>query len=305
MTTDAPIMDDLPTYDQLMYPTLRAVEDLGGSATRQELIRKVLDEHISPEHLSAVHGPDSRLSGEPKAINRIEFAIAYLKLGGFLVNTKRAIWTITSKGRNCLSMEEGTAIKTLDDDSREARNKKTQHKTGEQGHLDTDYSWQVLLLDILKQMDPSAFERLSLLLLRTSGFNDLQQTKRSGDGGIDGIGVYKFNLISTRVYIQCKRYKDTVRVGDIRQFQGVMGGRGGSGLFITTGTFTKKAREEASRDGAQPIDLIDGDELCILLKEYGLGVQAEEKEDEEYVTVDKEFFEQFQQPEMAEAVAGR
>lgn len=290
MTTDAPIMDDLPTYDQLMYPTLRAVEDLGGSATRQELIREVLDKHISSEHLSAVHGPDSRLSGEPKVINRVEFAISYLKLGRFLANPKRGIWTITPKGRSCLLMEKETAIEILKKDSQEARTEKTQHKTSEQGHQDTDYSWKDILLDILKQMDPSAFERLSLLLLRASGFNNLQQTKRSGDGGIDGVGVYKLNLISTRVYIQCKRYNEKVSVDDIRKFQGVMGGRGGSGLFITTGNFTKPAQNEASRDGAQPIDLIDGDDLCMLLKEYDLGVQVEEKEDVEYVTVDKEFF---------------
>lgn len=104
--------------------------------------------------------------------------------------------------------------------------------------------------------------------------------------------AFKLNLISTRVYIQCKRYKDKVGVDDIRKFQGVMGGRGGSGLFITTGTFTEQAKDEAARDGAQPIDLIDGDYLCLLLKEYNLGVQALGEEGEEDVTVQKEFFDE-------------
>ena len=291
MTADAPAADDLPTYEQLMYPTLQAVEGLGGSATRQELIREVLT-LIPPQHLSAAYGPDSRLYGEPKVRNRIEFAISYLKFGEFLANPKRGIWTITSKGRNCLLIEEGEAMEILVNDSQEGRSKKTQRKDGKQDHPEMESAWKDNLLDILKNMEPLAFERLSLLLLRASGFSDLQQTQRSGDGGIDGVGVYKHSLISTRVYIQCKRYKNKVNVDDIRKFQGVMGGRGGSGLFITTGTFTEKAKNEAARDGAQPIDLIDGDYLCLLLKEYNLGVQALEEEGEEYVTVQREFFDE-------------
>jgi len=291
MTADAPAIDDLPTYEQLMYPTLQAVEGLGGSATRQELIREVLT-LIPPQHLSAAHGPDSRLYGEPKVRNRIEFAISYLKFGEFLANPKRGIWTITSKGRSCLLTEEGEAMEILIKDSQEGRSKKTQRKDGKQDHPEMESAWKDNLLDILKNMEPLAFERLALLLLRASGFSDLQQTQRSGDGGIDGVGVYKHSLISTRVYIQCKRYKEKVSVDDIRKFQGVMGGRGGSGLFITTGTFTEPAKNEAARDGAQPIDLIDGDYLCLLLKEYDLGVQAVEEEGEEYVSVQKEFFDE-------------
>ena len=291
MTADAPAADDLPTYEQLMYPTLQAVEGLGGSATRQELIREVLT-LIPPQHLSAAYGPDSILYGEPKVRNRIEFAISYLKFGEFLANPKRGIWTITSKGRNCLLIEEGEAMEILVNDSQEGRSKKTQRKDGKQDHPEMESAWKDNLLDILKNMEPLAFERLSLLLLRASGFSDLQQTQRSGDGGIDGVGVYKHSLISTRVYIQCKRYKNKVNVDDIRKFQGVMGGRGGSGLFITTGTFTEKAKNEAARDGAQPIDLIDGDYLCLLLKEYNLGVQALGEEGEENVTVQREFFDE-------------
>ena len=291
MPADAPAIDDLPTYEQLMHPTLQAVENLGGSATRQEIIREVLA-HVPPQHLSTAFGPDSRLSGEPKVANRIEFAISYLKFGEFLANPKRGIWTITPKGRSCLLTEKGEAMEILIKDSQEGRSKKTQRKDGKQDHPEMESAWKDNLLDILKSMEAHAFERLALLLLRASGFSDLQQTQRSGDGGIDGVGVYKHNLISTRVYIQCKRYKEKVSVDDIRKFQGVMGGRGGSGLFITTGTFTEPAKNEAARDGAQPIDLIDGDYLCLLLKEYGLGVQAVEEEGEEYVTVQKEFFDE-------------
>lgn len=68
-----------------------------------------------------------------------------------------------------------------------------------------------------------------------------------------------------------------------------MAGRGERGLLITTGTFTAEAKQEATRDGASPIDLIDGDRLCDLLKEYRLGVRTELRQVED-VAVDAEFF---------------
>ncbi len=68
-----------------------------------------------------------------------------------------------------------------------------------------------------------------------------------------------------------------------------MSGRGEKGLVITTGTFTPAAKTEATRDGAPPVDLVGGDELCDLLKEFGLGVEVEERIVED-VTVDTGFF---------------
>jgi restriction system protein len=54
-----------------------------------------------------------------------------------------------------------------------------------------------------------------------------------------------------------------------------MQGRADKGLFITTGHFTSQASDEATRDGATAIDLIDGDRLCELLKDNRLGVATE------------------------------
>ena len=103
----------------------------------------------------------------------------------------------------------------------------------------------------------------------------MQVTGRSGDGGIDGIGVLRVNLLSFHVLFQCKRYQGSVSAGAIRDFRGAMVGRSDKGLFITTGTFTPDAKREATRDGAPAIELIDGDQLCDLLKQYELGVRTE------------------------------
>ena len=83
------------------------------------------------------------------------------------------------------------------------------------------------------------------------------------------------NLVSFQVYFQCKRWKGSVGPKEIRDFRGAMQGRADKGIFITTGHYTTQASDEATRDGAMAIDLIDGDRLCDLLKENRLGVATE------------------------------
>ena len=114
----------------------------------------------------------------------------------------------------------------------------------------------------------------------------VEVTGRSGDGGIDGAGVLQVKLISFHVCFQCKRYTGSVRAHEIRSFRGAMVGRADKGLFITTGGFTKDAKREAERDGAQAIDLIDGIGLCTLLKDLKLGIETVE-----HVKPRPEFFE--------------
>jgi restriction system protein len=91
------------------------------------------------------------------------------------------------------------------------------------------------------------------------------------------------------VFFQCKRYKGSVGSDKVRNFRGAMAGRGDRGLLITTGAFTREARSEATRDGAPLIDLIDGEQLCTLLKKHQLGVRTQERLVEE-VEVISSFF---------------
>ena len=137
-------------------------------------------------------------------------------------------------------------------------------------------------------MLPDAFERLAKRILRESGFVQVEVTGRTGDGGIDGKGIMRLSgLLSFHVIFQCKKYQGSVSASDIRDFRGAMIGRADKGLFITTGTFTSSAVKEATRDGAPPINLIDGDQLADKLKELGLGIKREMVEK---VTVDSDWF---------------
>lgn len=96
-------------------------------------------------------------------------------------------------------------------------------------------------------------------------------------------------LLSFHVIFQCKRWQGAVGAGQVRDFRGAMVGRADKGLLVTTGTFTKDAIREATRDGAPAIDLIDGDQLIEKLRELALGVKTEKVEIEK-VLVDKNWF---------------
>ena len=141
---------------------------------------------------------------------------------------------------------------------------------------------------LTKEVSADAFERLTQRLLRESGFVQVEVTGRTGDGGIDGKGIAKIHgFMSFHVIFQCKKYQGSVSAGDIRDFRGAMVGRADKGLFITTGTFTPAAVKEATRDGAPPIDLVDGEQLAEKLKEFQLGIKTEMIEK---VTLDKDWF---------------
>lgn len=134
--------------------------------------------------------------------------------------------------------------------------------------------WKIRLHDILISMNPYAFERLSQRLLRECGFSEVEVTKKSGDGGIDGFGRLMISgLLSFKVAFQCKRYSGTVPASDIRDFRGSLTTDVEKALFITTGSFSNPAREEAMTQGKIQIDLIDGEELFNRLAEYSIGLK--------------------------------
>ncbi|MCP4968097.1 MAG: restriction endonuclease [bacterium] len=294
--SDTPI----PTYRDLMYPTLVAVQKLGGSAAIAELDETVIEvAHITEEQLAVEYPPTGTASGS-KVVHRLHWARTYLKAVGALDNSERGVWSLNKTGAGYLNMppeEADVLLRAADKQARaewrKARKQQAaEHEADEEvdGDQSDEAAWNEQLLEVLKKMDPNAFERLAMRLLREAGFVNLEVTPSSGDEGIDGVGVYKPSLVSFPIYFQCKRYKGSVGPGVVRDFRGAMTGRGEKGLVITTGVFTPAAKKEATRDGAPPVDLIDGDELCDLLKENSLGVSVTKRVVED-VEVDVSFFE--------------
>ena len=228
---------------------------------------------------------------------RLAWSRTYLKGMGLLDNSARGVWALTDKGRDP-SLDEETVLKLHTAYAAQLRAKYRARRKAERDHepvavdeadQEGTRDWKEELLDAMLAMPPAGFERLAQRLLREAGFISATVMGRSGDGGIDGLGVYRLSLVSFPVYFQCKRYRGSVGPGIVRDFRGAMAGRGDKGLLITTGSFTGEAKREATRDGAPPIDLIDGDSLCELLKKYELGVQSTVRQVEE-VAVQPGFF---------------
>ena len=284
--------------DDFYGPTLQALRKLGGSGAIEE-IEDALIQQFS--FTAAELEPAYDISGEPIITHKMAWARTYLKFGDLLSNETRGIWVLTEAGRQAadLPVDELRRLIRQGKKSKKARRLSliddvsavSPSEEWEEAEDDTAPDWADLLLARLQSIEPAAFERLCQRLLREHGFTRVEVTGKSGDGGIDGQGVLRVNLVSFHVLFQCKRYKGSVGASTIRDFRGAMQCRADKGLVITTGTFTPDARREATRDGAPAIDLIDGDALCQLLRERELGVSVRPVTTYE-ITIDDRFFEE-------------
>lgn len=268
-------MDKLPKREDLFNPLIQALNELGGSGTNDEINQKVIDSLKIPNSLLEL--PHLTKSNQSPNQTQIEYELAWvrtmLKNQGVIENSRRGVWSL--KQRYSKDIQVISIPKSNYDLS---------------GIDDEDYKKKIIKL-ISEKISPAGFERLIQRFLREKGFTQVEITGRSGDGGIDGKGIAKINgILSFHIIFQCKRYKGKVTSSQIRDFRGAMTGRTDKGLFITSGSYTRDAIKEATRDGAPTIDLIDGVKLAEKLKELSLGVKIETKE---IVKVDEKWFEIF------------
>lgn len=262
----------VPTFDAMLLPTIQALQVLGGSGTTEEIYDKVAQLlNLSDKVLEILHGSTSQSEVE----YRLAWSRTYLKKYGLLENSSRGIWSLASTSVDLDNLDAREIVKAVRDAD---KNKSVSADTLDDSVAPTEtlkeLAWHQQLHKALLSLDPAAFERLTQRLLRESGFTQVQVTGKSGDGGIDGVGIARVSgFLSFHVLFQCKRYQGSVTSAQIRDFRGAMQGRTDKGLFVTTGTFTRDAIKEATRDGAPPIDLIDGEQLVQRLKELSLGVK--------------------------------
>lgn len=269
-----------PAFTFFFAPTLKALDELGGSGSNEEIYNQVLSlTSLSKDVINEMHNFTMT-----EVEYRLAWARTYLKNFGAIENSKQGVWALTAKGKKML--KENVI------DPKEIRNftvkKHGKSKaSSEEEMIETEsINWREQITDILQNLDPYAFERLAQRLLRECGFSDVQVTRRSGDGGIDGTGKLRIQgIFSFNVAFQCKRYKGQVGASAIRDFRGSLGTNIEKGVLITTGAFTKAAKDEASSEGKRLIDLMDGEELINKLAEYGIGLNEVKSYE-----IDEDFF---------------
>lgn len=270
----------------MFLPTIQALQALGGSGTIEEIYEQVIQLLNLPDQvLEITHGSTS----QSKVEYRLGWTRTYLKKYGLLENSARGVWSLASTSINPNDLNAREIVKFVREaDKTKTSSSEPSDESNDELEPSDELAWHQQLHQVLLSLDPAAFERLTQRLLRESGFIQVQVTGKSGDGGIDGVGIARINgFLSFHVLFQCKRYQGSVTASQIRDFRGAMQGRTDKGLLITTGTFTRDAIKEATRDGAPPIDLIDGEQLVQRLKELGLGVKISLIES---VDIDVEWF---------------
>lgn len=278
----------IPEYSKLVEVTYAALKSLGGSGKNNEINDKAAEILNLPDDICSIpHQGSSSLS---ELNYRLAWARTLLKNYGAIENSARSVWSITipfsNKNtvdgkyieHNCKSANRSASVSA---DPEEAQLEKSGVEIPEEIR-----PWRIKLYNVLTEMNPYAFERLTQRLLRECGFDDVRVTRKSGDGGIDGTGKLKINgIFSFNIAFQCKRYQGTVGAPDIRDFRGSLTTDIEKGVFITTGSFSKQAIEEACNPGKQQIDLIDGEDFITKIAEFGIGV----KEIKDY-EIDEEYF---------------
>lgn len=268
-----------PKFVSYFWPVVEALKKLGGSARPAEVREEVA---VS---LGITEAAQSEIlqSGFPRFDNQVAWARFYLVKAGIIDSSSRGVWTLTEKGRalNSLPHDEALAmfkkvhaqfhVERPTEEAPETEDVEAAPPQDAESPAPVNYRQQ--LLEILRGLTPSGFERFCQRLLRESGFQEVSVTGRSGDGGIDGLGILQVSpLVSFKVLFQCKRYSGPVTPSQVRDFRGAMQGRADKGIIVTTGGFTSDAKKEAVRDGVPPIELVDGEKLVTMLEELELGL---------------------------------
>lgn len=282
----------IPDYQALMLPVLKTASD-----GREHKFSQLVEELASQFNLSAEERNELLPSGSQAIFtNRVGWARSYLKQADLLATPKRGFLTITQKGIELLAKNPiKIDISVLEQypgfiefrNRKKDKNDSLIEASGLESNLTPEdalasaynklrSSLEAEILGAIKEASPAFFERLVIDLLVKMGYGGSRQDAgkalgKSGDGGIDGI-INEDRLGLDVIYIQAKRWEGVVGRPEVQKFAGALQGqRARKGVFITTSSFSKEAKEYASFIDTKII-LIDGEQLSRLMAEHNVGV---------------------------------
>lgn len=277
-------------------PILVALHEMGGIGKTAEVVRRVIKQCGITEEELVKHGLST---GIPLIRKRIEFARFHLINTGYIHSPERGVWMLTDKGR--AAKLDSSAMDAIHQEVLKVwrRSSPTDaSSTADASSIEEDAGPGVPdprdeLLGRLLKMPPHQFEKICRHLLMRVGFEDVEVTRKTRDGGFDGNGLLVVNpFVKTPFIFECKRYTNTlVQVHDVRALQGkISQGAGEKGAIITTSYFTAAAREEAKTPPSNRIELVEQDELIDLFVAHRVGVRVAEHIEE----IDDDFFRDYQ-----------
>ncbi len=287
----------IPTYERIMLPLLEVLKD-NKTYTNNECINILAKKLNITEEEKSLCFP----SGKKRVFyDRVNWAKTYMKKAGLVEAPRRGAVRITELGLELLkenpkelkskdllrydSFYEFVSSSNREDNHNEnngvSLNEKTPSEEIANAFENLKTSLADEILDKINSCSFEFFEKLVVELLIKMGYGGSREeagraTKKTGDEGIDGI-INEDRLGLDSIYIQAKRWKDTV-VGrpEIQKFSGALDTPGASkGIFITTSTFSKEAREYVKAINTKNIVLIDGMQLAQYMIEFNVGVSTE------------------------------
>jgi restriction system protein len=285
----------IPSYEEIMLPLLNLLSD------KQEHTLQEADDALAKHFkLTDLERDELLPSGQqPIFRNRLGWARTYMKKAGLLATPSRAKFIITEKGIDLLKEKpkeitskflkrypefvEFQSIKKIKDNVIEQSFEISSIIDGKTPEEALEYAYQKLkselakeVIDVVKNCTPAFFEKLVVDLIVRMGYGGSrkdagQALGKTGDGGIDGI-VKEDKLGLDTIYLQAKRWENSVPVKEIRDFTGALASKKAKkGIFITTSSFPQSVYDFVTQVEYRII-LINGDQLADLMIEYNVGL---------------------------------
>ncbi|OFX70150.1 MAG: restriction endonuclease [Bacteroidetes bacterium GWE2_29_8] len=285
-------IENIPDYAAIMLPLLKITVD-GEEHLKRDAVEAIANHFGLSAELRNKLLPSGQ---QPIIANRVGWAITYLKKAGLLESPRRSCFKITERGKEVLRenpleidnkflerFPEFTEFKNTKKTSNNEFNNEDQEQISKTPEEAIEFGYQSIrknlaeeVLNQVKQCSPKFFEQLVVKLLLTMGYGGSLQDAGSivgqvGDGGIDGV-IKEDKLGLDAIYLQAKRWEGTVGAKEIRDFVGsLVGHKANKGVFITTSSFTKDAKNYVTTIQHKVV-LLDGDALAQLMIDYNVGV---------------------------------
>ena len=303
----------IPTYEEVMLPFLKLLSD-----SQEHSLSETHDKLAGLFKLTEKEVRELLPSGQQAIFrNRVGWARTYMKKAGLLTSPKRAHFQITDRGKELLKENpkeiNGSVLKRYPEFVEFQTVKKSKLNKGESKfkppEIDPEKTPEEILeyaylklkndlgkevLEIVKSCSPAFFEKLVIDLLLALGYGGSRKDAgeamgKSGDGGIDGI-IKEDKLGLDIIYLQAKRWENSVPVKEIRDFTGALASKKAKkGIFITTSSFPKSVYEFVGHVEYKII-LIDGERLADLMIENNVGLSTINTY--KVKTIDSDYFEE-------------
>lgn len=227
-----------PEFLRFINPLIEVLRELGGAGRPSDIRPLVIQKLKIPESEVVI----ILKSGVSRVLNQIDWARNYLKEWEFISAQERGIWRLTDKGfKENLSNEQ---IYELFCQTQNKYQNKENIRDNQAVVLEKEIDeiipfekkHQNDLLELILGLSPYSFEKLCKRLMIEEGFQNVEITKQTRDGGIDGVAKLNLNrFVSFKVFFQCKKYKGSVGSETIQLFKGALDGKiksGDKGLVI-------------------------------------------------------------------------